>query len=458
MSLRLLRPALAAWTLAFAACAPTGFVETTANVLDEMAAFRHARKANTREGWEDFIRRYPDSSKAAQARQWLQAMPDGGADRERLRAELARSEAERAERARVDRLLREAASRRQEEERLKASAEAGRLAKEKAEQEELARAQREVAVSTQAAALLAKLQARLEELDRREAALRVRETELAKPAAPAVSDDVDTPPPGAAPASDENFAVVIGIERYRDLDAGADFAERDARTILLYLRDSLGYPEQNIRLLTGDRASRSDFAKALELWLPLQVTAESKVFVYYSGHGAPDPRSREAYLLPYDGDPKALELTAYPLSRLYEKLNALPAKEVVVALDSCFSGAGGRSVIARGARPLVSRVDTGALDPRKALTVFTAAGGDEITGSYEPQRHGLFTYYFLRGLRGDADADADGWVTVGEQHAYLKKSVSRQANRDSREQTPQLQPDPALRRDKGAQRLIRVAR
>ena len=61
--------------------------------------------------------------------------------------------------------------------------------------------------------------------------------------------------------------------------------------------------------------------------------------------------------MPYDGDPSFIEQTGYPLKKLYESLNKLPAKEIIVALDSCFSGAGGKSVIAKGARPLVMNLE-----------------------------------------------------------------------------------------------------
>lgn len=444
-------------------CAPAGFVETTANVIDEMTAFRDARKKNTREAWEWFVRQYPDSGKAQQAKQWIQMMPEARADAAQSRRELAQAERERDERARVAAEVEKAEQERQS--RMMAT----QADRERRRAEELARLEREkaaqpaeVEASTATAALLASLKKREEELAKREAAMQKREAEIASAAAAAAaaatSDDIDLIPKGGPPPNDENFAVVIGVEKYRDIAAGADYAERDARTMVLYLRDHMGFPEQNIKLLTGERASRSDFAKILELWLPLQVTSESRVFVYYSGHGAPDPNSQQAYLLPYDGDPKALELTAYPVKRLYDKLAALPAKEVVVALDSCFSGAGGRSVIASGVRPLMSRVESGRVDPSKRLTVFSASAGDEITGAFEPQKHGLFTYYFLRGVRGDADANADGTVSLDEEYAYLRKNVSRQANRDSREQTPQVQPDLSLRPDKGAAPLSRAAK
>ena len=45
------------------------------------------------------------------------------------------------------------------------------------------------------------------------------------------------------------------------------------------------------------------------------------------------------------------------IAALKAKAEALKAKEVIVAMDACFSGAGGRSVLAKGARPLVMQVD-----------------------------------------------------------------------------------------------------
>jgi len=44
--------------------------------------------------------------------------------------------------------------------------------------------------------------------------------------------------------------------------------------------------------------------------------------------------------VPYDGNPSFIDQTGYPLKRLYESLSKLNAKEIIVALDSCFSGAG----------------------------------------------------------------------------------------------------------------------
>jgi uncharacterized caspase-like protein len=40
-------------------------------------------------------------------------------------------------------------------------------------------------------------------------------------------------------------------------------------------------------------------------------------------------------------------------------------------------------------------------------------------------QHGIFTYYLLKGLRGAADADKDGLVSVDEAYRYVTTHVPR---------------------------------
>jgi uncharacterized caspase-like protein len=266
---------------------------------------------------------------------------------------------------------------------------------------------------------------------------RAEERPEPKPQADPVSD-VDEPSYKSRAGRSDDFALVIGISKYRDIPE-AEFAERDARTMKRHLL-AMGYPEENIITLLGDHATSSSIAEKLGRWLPMNVNANSTVFVYYSGHGAPDAESKQAYLVPWDGQPGALADTAYPLSRFYKELQKLPAKRVLVALDSCFSGAGGRSVLAKGARPLLNKVETSVPQDGK-LVVFTASQADQISGTLEDQGHGAFTYYFLKGLNGDAASDgASGHVTVGSLYGYLAKRVNAAAHRQEREQNPQLSP------------------
>jgi len=242
-----------------------------------------------------------------------------------------------------------------------------------------------------------------------EARIAARAQQTAPEDRPARAFDSDVDRPGySLNENPRNYAVVIGIENYQNLPA-AEFASRDAKAVRAHL-NALGYPAQNIALLTESQATGNKIKSYVESWLPRNVKPDSKVFFYFSGHGAPDAETKQAYLVPWDGDAQFLAQTGYPLKRLYQKLNGLSAKSVVVAMDSCFSGAGGHSVLAKGARPLVTNIDTGNAADLGKVVVLAAAGGDEITGGEENQGHGLFTYYMLKTLNEKAGQGSVGQV------------------------------------------------
>ncbi len=252
-----------------------------------------------------------------------------------------------------------------------------------------------------------------------------------------VKSDVDDFPSSKSKPNKNAYAIVIGIENYRQKLPKADFADADAKLVTEYLTKVMGYPEENVVTLINDRAALGDMAKYFEKWLPNNVEKDGSVFIYYSGHGAPNPKTGDAYLVPYDGDPSFIDETGYSLKRLYDALGKLPAKEVIVALDSCFSGSGGRSVVAKGARPLVMSMESLSI-PQK-ITVLSAASGEQISSTYEEQGHGLFTYFMLKGLRGEGDVNGDGKIEIGELFNYIKPNVEKIARKVyNNEQSPQI--------------------
>lgn len=255
---------------------------------------------------------------------------------------------------------------------------------------------------------------------------------------PASESDIDELPKIRVKPDRNAYAIVIGIEQYRQKLPRADYAVADARTVTEYLTKVMGYPEANIVNIMNENATHVDFVKYFEQWLANHIEKGSTLFIYYSGHGAPNPKTGDAYLVPYDGDPAFIEQTGYPLKRLYNVLGKLPAREIIVALDSCFSGAGGRSVLAEGARPLVISLEKSVSVP-KNVTVLAAASGDQISSTYKEKGHGLFTYFFLRGIKEESVLKQDGSLHMNDLFDYIKPQVERIARRQyNNEQTPQL--------------------
>lgn len=235
--------------------------------------------------------------------------------------------------------------------------------------------------------------------------------------------------------NDSDIAVVIGIENYRDKNIPkSDFSYNDAKAVKQYL-EAMGFAARNIDYLYNENATFSDIQKELETKLKNKARKNSRIIVYYSGHGAPEPNTGESYLVPYDGDPNYLTNTGYSLNRIKEGLGNLDVKEVVLIMDSCFSGAGGRSVLASNVRPLVMVKEGNVLSDKLAVLSSTQRG--QITSSSKETKHGIFTYYFLQAIK-------NGKKDLAEVFEYVKPRVEDEAKRQNVEQSPSLSPIPSM--------------
>jgi len=249
-----------------------------------------------------------------------------------------------------------------------------------------------------------------------------------------IAEDINEPPrlTHSQKAFGQNdHAVIIGIEQYLNKLPKSEFSYNDAELVKKYL-EAIGFSPRNIEILKDEKATKTGIQKIIERWLPNRVKKDSRVFVYYSGHGAPDPATGDAYIVPYDGDPEYLKDTGYSLKTLYERLGKLDVKEIIVALDACFSGAGGRSVLARGARPLVMTTERIVLP--KNMAVITATQGSQISTSSPEREHGIFTYHFLKAIK-------EGKKSLSEIYEYIKPIVEDDAKRLNANQTPSITPE-----------------
>lgn len=258
---------------------------------------------------------------------------------------------------------------------------------------------------------------------------------------------VRVPAPAATPSYLQGspqpaaYALIVGIERYRDAPP-ATGASLDADRYELLATRTLGIPSSHVHVLRDEHATGGDLDKEIR-WLASNVPARGRVYFFFSGHGAPEPSSGTSYLVPYDGDPKALEPTAIAMPHVLDRLNETRAGEVFAVVDACFSGAGGRSVLPAGMRPLVAVRET---RPMAKVALFTAASGAQTSGPATEGGGGLFSKLVAEGLgTGKADIDGDGLVSVQELSAWVSPRVEREARIDRREQVPALQLGDGLR-------------
>lgn len=237
------------------------------------------------------------------------------------------------------------------------------------------------------------------------------------------------------------IAVVIGNKSYTHPDVpDVDWAISDASTMKSYLINMLGYREANVIYI--ENASKSDF----ELVFGTKEVPQGKlynwakpnlsdVFVYYSGHGAPDAVTKKAFFMPSNSDPNYVRIGGYPLDLFYTNLSKISAKSITVVLDACFSGASQTGMLIRGASPMYIDVEMPLVGV--SYNLLTSSAGDEISSWFPESRHSLFTYYFLRAMRGEADSNNDHKVTLQEIGDFIHDQVPYMARRlYGREQTP----------------------
>ena len=240
----------------------------------------------------------------------------------------------------------------------------------------------------------------------------------------------------------EAVAIIIGIANYKNLPK-AEFASDDARAFYDYAQRALGVRPENIKLLVDGDADEIEIIRAFMSWLPTRAKRNvTDVYVFYSGHGLPADDGKSLYLLPVRVDRDFLSRTAILQSELNIYLEKVKPKSVTIFLDSCYSG------LARTGEPLLANARPVSLKAVESafplnFTVISASQFDQISSSSLELGHGIFSYYLMRGMEGEADGNKDGKITAGEMQEYLSDKVSRQAMSINRKQDTQLVGDPS---------------
>lgn len=238
------------------------------------------------------------------------------------------------------------------------------------------------------------------------------------------------------PARDA-VAIIIGIQDYKRVTK-AEFASQDAQVFYDYAIRALGIRPNNIKLLVDGDADDLEIRRAFKSWLPQKVKkGRTDVYVFYSGHGLPSEDGKSLYLLPYGVDRDFLERTAINQNDIVTNIQAAQPKSVTMFIDSCFSGQTRAGTTLLGsARPVVIKAKETAYPAE--FTVITASANDQISWSSPDLKHGVFSYYLMKAMEGDADANKDGRITAGELQEYLVDMVGRKAMGMNRSQQPQL--------------------
>jgi hypothetical protein len=253
-----------------------------------------------------------------------------------------------------------------------------------------------------------------------------------------------------------NWAVVIGVSNYLDSKIPSlRYASNDANSFYQWLiaPDGGRYASSRVKLLIDKDATGVYMKKALFEWLK-QALEEDAVTIYFAGHGSPEsPDSPEnLFLLPYDAEYDSIATTGFPMWDIETALKRfIRAQKVVVIADACHAAGVGQSfdIARRASRGItVNPISSGLQSLSQVgdgICVISASDAKQL--SQESRNwgggHGVFTYFLLQGLKGEADYNKDGRVTLGELIPYLSEQV-RRATKNAQSPTVAGKFDPAL--------------
>ncbi len=219
-------------------------------------------------------------------------------------------------------------------------------------------------------------------------------------------------------------ALIISVFQFKSSDiTPLNYAENDAKRFKEALIFLDLVPEENIKFL--ENPTLAEMRVAIREFFS-EAKSGDVLYFFYSGHGYYDEKSSRTYLIPWDVDPAYLRETAYPVEDSLKDLLLRSGIKVFMFIDACYSGSIGKDKPLRfrhfseeSLKEIVSRSNVGLL---------LSSDEDEVSKEDEELEGGVFTYYLVRGMKGEANLDGDERITLEELARYVRDKVSERTH------------------------------
>jgi hypothetical protein len=206
----------------------------------------------------------------------------------------------------------------------------------------------------------------------------------------------------------DRWAVLIGINGYHESLGRLKYSVNDCRRVAKVLTTGDdAFPADRVLVLADDetaerRPTYANIHSWLASWLA-QPDEDDTVLVFFAGHGR--EMNGKCYLVPGDATLQTIHVTGIPVPYVQELLNRCKARQKVLILDACHSGAG-RDVSTMAA-PMMETLSAG-----KGIYTLTSCDVAELSHEWDEKKQGVFSYYLAEALSGSCPPDAHGRITA----------------------------------------------
>ncbi|MEW6078694.1 MAG: caspase family protein [Thermodesulfobacteriota bacterium] len=230
----------------------------------------------------------------------------------------------------------------------------------------------------------------------------------------------------------DKWAILIGVNRYHESLGPLKYAVNDCRRIAEILKQGQdGFSADHVLLLTDDqpedrRPTYANIHSWLASWLS-QPKEDDTVLVYFSGHGR--DLGGKCYLAPGDATLHTMHVTGIPVAHVQDILARCAARQKILILDACHSGAGKDVAAMPGS--IMEQIAAG-----KGIYTITSCDADELSHEWDEKKQGVFSYYLAEALSGACPPDAQGRVTAESLYEWVYDRVRSWAAQKRCSQTP----------------------
>lgn len=210
------------------------------------------------------------------------------------------------------------------------------------------------------------------------------------------------------------YAVVVGVADYNHIKS-LRFTDDDAYKFAMFLKSPEGgaLSDKELKILVDEDATRANILTTMRS-VYRQADANDVIVFYFSGHG------QNGAFLPIDYDGRNNRLLHSDVTKV---LKNSKAKHKICIADACHSGSLNRGTRDASTTDVIASFYKAWDKSSGGTALMMSSTAAEVSIEYAGIRQGVFSYYLIKGLKGDADADHNRIVTIRELFAYTSKNV-----------------------------------
>lgn len=211
----------------------------------------------------------------------------------------------------------------------------------------------------------------------------------------------------------KTYTVLVGISDYEienELITDLRYADDDAEKLFDFFTSRTGAALQtsNTKLILNKQATKENIVTSVAA-LFKKAEPQDRVIFYFSGHGIQNK------LIPHDSDATTNMISYQEIKTLFSQSKA---QTKLCIIDACNAGS-----VKYSPKKVKDTSQTSSNKAKVAVMVSSRLYQKSLEHNQLGQ--GIFSYYLIEGLKGEANTNKDSIIDITELHRYVFQNVKK---------------------------------